>query len=98
MPEFVLKDYLCLQIDGKPIGAVRPKLLALSQLDRTTETSPLLLVGGRPGLFLWLSVDAGLSWKTFNLARIHNELEPDPWLKFCPGTVEATPSNSSQYL
>eukprot|EP01052_Picozoa_sp_SAG31_P040896 SAG31_NODE_6047_length_2192_cov_3.823220_3_plen_66_part_00 len=46
-------------VTGKPIGAARPKLLVLSKLDQSSAKSPLLLVGGRPGLYLWLSMDAG---------------------------------------
>jgi hypothetical protein len=75
--------------DGQAIGSARPKLLTLSPPDHSNDTSPLILVGGRPGLYLWLSVNAGRTWKPFNLAKIHNELQPQPGLRFCPATVDA---------
>eukprot|EP01052_Picozoa_sp_SAG31_P040895 SAG31_NODE_6047_length_2192_cov_3.823220_2_plen_143_part_00 len=43
-------------------------------------------------------ISAGITWTAFNIAQIHNKLEKDPSLRFCPATVDATPSNSSQYF
>ena len=34
----------------------------------------LILTGGRPGLFLWVSSDLGNSWETKNIAALHNQL------------------------
>ena len=33
----------------------------------------VFLTGGRPGIFLWVSADAGESWTKFNIAEQHNK-------------------------
>ena len=89
-------------VDGHAIGSARPKLLTLAstkQPSTTTAITPLLLAGGRPGLRLWLSTDVGMSWKSYNIAQIHNKLLPDnPELHYCPGFVDAVPANESTYF
>ena len=82
---------------GRAIGCARPKLLPLiPDINHApTKTTPLLLVGGRPGLFLWLSTDGAQSWKQYNIAAMHNAHSP---LKYCPAFVSATPANASEYF
>ena len=89
--------------DGHAMGSARPKLLTLARPGKSTASSPLLppllLAGGRPGLWLWLSLDAGRSWKSHNIAQIHNALLPnDPQLHYCPGFVDAVPANESTFF
>ena len=46
--------------------SVKPRL-------RQVPNKPLLvLAGGRPGLFLWISEDFGNTWSSYNIAAIHN--------------------------
>ena len=48
--------------------SVKPQLLL-------TSKGVLLLTGGRPGIFMWASIDGGESWvKQWNLAAVHNKL------------------------
>lgn len=64
--------------EGQAIGCARPKLLALgAPPDQAGATAPLLLAGGRPSMNLWLSVDGASSWANYNIALIHNSLEPN---------------------
>jgi hypothetical protein len=51
--------------------SVKPRL-------RQVPNQPLLiLAGGRPGIFLWISDDFGETWLSHNIAAIHNEnLQP----------------------
>lgn len=82
---------------GRAIGCARPKLLPLVP-DANTQPSdrtPLLLVGGRPGLFLWLSADGAQSWQQYNIAAKHNAHSP---LKYCAAFVSATLANASEYF
>lgn len=84
-----------------PFGSVRPKLLRLAD-------GRVLLAGGRPGLFLWVSSDAHATrWAPLRVAELHNRLlarahpprPPDPELLFPAEFVRAggscTPWNSS---
>eukprot|EP00041_Stephanoeca_diplocostata_P023748 m.589619 g.589619 ORF g.589619 m.589619 type:complete len:462 (+) comp22372_c0_seq3:80-1465(+) len=47
---------------------------AQNHLNRTDEAIPfvLLLSGGRPGIFLWVSTDGGMTWDGHNIAEVHN--------------------------
>ena len=84
---------------GRPIGAARPKLLhLLPHADaQPTAQTPLMLVGGRPGLHLWLSEDGAKSWRAFNVAAEHNRKASEQ-LQFCPAVVAGTPANASEYF
>ena len=47
---------------------------------------------------MWLSLDGASSWINYNLALIHNSLEKNSKLHFCPGVVNARPANSTEYF
>ena len=51
------------------MGSARPRLLLLGK----NGTGPLVLTGGRPGLYLWINEAAdGREWQKVNLAAAHN--------------------------
>ena len=55
--------------DGSAMGSARPRLLLLGK----NGTGPLVLTGGRPGLYLWINEAAdGREWQKVNLAAAHN--------------------------
>jgi hypothetical protein len=57
--------------NGVPIGSARPKLLLLR--GKQQVSGPLILSGGRPGLFLWINAAAdGKVWEAVNVAEAHN--------------------------
>lgn len=44
--------------DGSQMGSARPRLLLLGRLKNGVRQGPLMLTGGRPGLYLWLNTAA----------------------------------------
>eukprot|EP00035_Acanthoeca_spectabilis_P028102 m.469206 g.469206 ORF g.469206 m.469206 type:complete len:562 (+) comp28262_c0_seq1:65-1750(+) len=65
---------------GLPMGSARPRLLLLG------PRGPLVLSGGRPGLYLWFNEAAdGVSWVRVNLAAAHNAAAPTE--QYCPEYV-----------
>jgi hypothetical protein len=61
--------------NGVPVGSARPKLLLLrgKQASGKQASGPLILSGGRPGLFLWVNAAAdGKVWEAVNVAEAHN--------------------------
>lgn len=50
--------------DGSPMGSARPRLLLLGRAKNGLRQGPLVLTGGRPGLFLWINAAAdGKTWE-----------------------------------
>lgn len=79
--------------DGSAMGSARPRLLLLGK----NGTGPLVLTGGRPGLYLWINEAAdGIEWQKINLAAAHNAaIAPGggssaPSFRFCDAFVNAS--------
>jgi len=75
--------------------SVEPQLVRL-------RGGPLLLSGGRAGLFLWVSADgSGDHWQAINLAEHHNASLPDAAAhfgdKFVQGQESVSPAQSTSY-
>ena len=69
-------------VDGRVMGSARPRLMLFPD-------GPLLLSGGRPGLFIWVNAAAdGEDWKRVNLARVHNQLATQGH-RYCKAFVAA---------
>jgi hypothetical protein len=70
------------------------------------NTDIILLLGGRPGLYLWHSDDFGETWQGKNIASIHNELVQSAELQYTAEVVEvmnwtnhrANPPATSSYF
>jgi hypothetical protein len=70
-----------------PAGSARPKLL-LVEGNGKDKGGPLILSGGRPGLYLWINVLAdGVKWEAVNIAAAHNAAVEDVSLRFCDAFV-----------
>ena len=84
--------------DGSLMGSARPRLLLLGKTVNGRRLGPLVLTGGRPGLYLWTNTAAdGKAWETINLAAAHNAaLGPDQpaSLRFCDPFVNASLATS----
>ena len=59
-----------ISVNGVGQWSVKPRIRSVP------GTNILILCGGRPGLFLWISENLGDSWTTFNIAKIHNDHLP----------------------
>ena len=74
--------------------SVQPRLCML-------ENEALILTGGRPGLFLWLSTDGrGDEWERLNLGEHHNRLIEDEQQRFSDAFCDAVkedPAISTSY-
>ena len=72
---------------GEPMLAVQPAGIWLSAMQNTPKV--LALVGGRPGLHLWTSIDGrATNWShDCNLAAIHNTMISDPQQRFSDNFV-----------
>ena len=72
---------------GEPMLAVQPAGIWLSATQNTPKV--LALVGGRPGLHLWTSIDGrATNWShDCNLAAIHNTMISDPQQRFSDNFV-----------
>jgi hypothetical protein len=55
--------------------SVKPRL-------RVLRSGLVVLSGGRPGLFVWVSASGGATFDRFNLAAVHNAAVHDPALRF----------------
>ena len=76
--------------DGSPMGSARPRLLMLGSKGRL---GPLVLTGGRPGLYLWVNpAGDGIAWDSINLAAAHNAAlnSSSASLRFCDAFVNAS--------
>lgn len=66
------------------MGSAKPRAVVL-------PNGALVIAGGRPALNMWVSADGfGKSWEFIDLPTVHNRLEPDPALRFCPAFANAT--------
>ena len=78
--------------DGSTMGSARPRLAMLGKGGK----GPLLLTGGRPGLYLWVNQAAdGKEWEKINLAAAHNaaaatNLSAPSAFRFCDAFVNAS--------
>eukprot|EP00040_Diaphanoeca_grandis_P002453 m.21716 g.21716 ORF g.21716 m.21716 type:complete len:356 (-) comp13512_c0_seq1:401-1468(-) len=78
--------------------SVKPRLRLLSN-------GIVILTGGRPGIFLWVSNDVGATWQRFSITEKHNALVADPSLKYDdevtkadgPHVPRANPPETSSY-
>ncbi len=75
--------------------SVQPRLARLGN-------GALVLTGGRPGLFLWISIDGkGEVWERVNLGEHHNRMTVDKSLRFseafCGAEVGEDPAMSTAY-
>ena len=75
--------------------SVQPRLAQL-------ENGALILTGGRPGLFLWVSTDGrGEVWERVNLGEHHNRMTKDQSLQFsdafCRAEAGEEPAMSTAY-
>ena len=92
---------LCGQVPG--VWSVKPRLRLVP------GTGLLVLTGGRPGIFLWVSPDGGDSWEQHNIAAMHNAKLAagggDPSLNYSAAVVDvkgphdprADPPETSSY-
>eukprot|EP00039_Didymoeca_costata_P023488 m.7309 g.7309 ORF g.7309 m.7309 type:complete len:427 (+) comp3686_c0_seq1:77-1357(+) len=74
--------------------SVKPQLRSFTMFDGEKEL--LLLSGGRPGIRFWISEDYGISWKSYNLAAIHNSFmnTTNPSLTYSSAVVNANSSHT----
>ena len=79
---------------GEPMLAVTPGALWLSATRNTPKV--LALVGGRPGMHLWTSMDGrAMNWThDSNLAAIHNTMVSDPEQRFSDDFVASRLMNN----
>ena len=79
-----------------PMGAVQPVLASLHVSDQPGQMVRVLK-GGRPGLFVWSSVDLhSRNWTESNIGAIHNDLVTSTNYKFAPEFVAGKSGHQPQ--
>eukprot|EP01047_Picozoa_sp_COSAG01_P006655 COSAG01_NODE_244_length_20489_cov_21.366748_4_plen_444_part_00 len=80
-----------------PLGAVQPVLASLHLSNQPGNTVVRVLKGGRPGLFVWSSVDLhSRNWTESNIGAIHNDLVTSASYKFAPDFVAGKQGHQPQ--
>lgn len=80
-----------------PLGAVQPVLASLHLSNQPGHTVVRVLKGGRPGLFVWSSVDLhSRNWTESNIGAIHNDLVTSASYKFAPEFVAGKQGHQPQ--